>query len=96
MYVLGISADQSLVFFIVIFTIGIFFKKFGSFFIRVWLSVASLKGQMIFLSLQSIIYFLILSPVIVIKKLIVKKSKLVLETNWEKEVYSNRDYTKMG
>lgn len=66
----------------------------GSWFIKCWLMISSTIGKIIFGILLFLVYFLLISPIFILRNLF-GKSQNKTASNWE-EPMINKDYLNMG
>jgi hypothetical protein len=66
----------------------------GGWIVKCWLTISSLMGKFIFFVFLFLVYFLVISPLFMIRNFF-KRSKIKIDTNW-KEPMVNKDYLNMG
>lgn len=72
-----------------------FIRPVGKFIIRLWLSVSGTIGQVVFMALLFIVFYVFLSPVYILFNLI-KKKDLRMSSNWSTGSHKNSNYKSPG
>jgi len=67
----------------------------GNFILRIWLTIAGIVGKIMNIIIFFVLYFVILTPIFIIRNQFLRKKKLT-ETNWTSKMYINSDHFKMG
>ncbi len=73
----------------------VFIRQIGNFIIKTWLSISGSVGQIIFLIIQFIVFYVILSPVYMIINLM-KVKKKPMNSNWSSNPHRNMNYKNPG